>query len=200
MLASSKQSSEQSCPLVVVATSARVIYGNERALRDAMTALQTTGHKVDLLYRHELWNDHIRSFFSTSCNRTIPSPMCEFPLRGYYLKFFLEIIPRYVRSNYDLFKVISAGRRNKASVIFVAGDSDALITFNLLLIALRIPVVFRCGATPARHNLLRRILLHVVKMTVTRYVVDSNYMSSVLADLGIARETVEVLRPMPPLR
>lgn len=191
---------EKACPLIVAATSARVIYGNERAMRDALTAFQTTGHTVELICRHEKWNDHIRSFFATSCDRTIPSPMCEFPLRGYYLKCFLEIIPRYVSSNYNLFKLISAGRRGKKLVVFIAGDSDALITFNLLLIILGVPVIFRCGAAPATHNFLRRLLLYVMKSTATRYVVDSNYMRDVLAGLGIARETVEVLRPMPPLR
>ncbi|MFT3722191.1 MAG: hypothetical protein QM773_01290 [Hyphomonadaceae bacterium] len=116
------------------------------------------------------------------------------------MKFVLELIPRYARANFDLFRLISRARRDKKPVVFLVGDSDALITYNFLLVALGVPVVFRCGAAPPTHNLLRRLLIGIMKMTTTQYVVDSDYMQNVLTGHDIAADRIEVLRPMPPLR
>ncbi len=196
----SNQEAEAPATLIVAATSARVIFGNERAFRDALFALQHAGHKVSLICRHESWNSAVRSFFSSSCHAVLPSPLCEFPLRGYYLKCIMEFVPRYFASNYVLWRALSAGRQGRSKVVFLCGDLDTLISFNLLLVALGVPIVFRCGAAPPSHNALRRMVLKAVKTLVSRYVVDSSFMRNILFNLGIPYKKIEVVRPMPPIR
>ncbi|MBX9745644.1 MAG: NAD(P)-binding domain-containing protein [Hyphomonadaceae bacterium] len=190
---------EQNATVIAVSTS-RVVFGNERALRDALLSLARAGAEIDLICRKEPWNERAKDYLRPAVKRIYELPLCEFPLRGWYLKAAIDFLPRYLASNIALWRIVQAHRRAGSAITLLFGDADAAITFNVTLRLLRVPVIFRCGVLPATHNVLRRSLFFALRTVVQHYVVDSSFMAQRLTAIGVKLDRIVMIRPMPPSR
>ncbi len=185
--------------LYAVCTS-RVIFGNERAFRDAINAISEFSETVTIFIRHEEWNSGPSNFFSKENFLSIKLPIVDYPLKGYLFKIILEAPFRYVFSNWRLYREIKKSKKNRNKMIIIIPDINIFLTWNFIFSFYRIPIVYRCGSLPARHNILQRAIFNISKKYINHYVVDSNYVHGCFLSMGIPTEKITIIRPVPPVR
>jgi hypothetical protein len=184
---------------VIAVCTSRVVFGNERAFRDAVIAVGKMAKECTIIIRHEDWNSKINNFFLETGYSIKKIPIVDYPVRGWLFKIAKETPIRYIKSNIILYKLIKNKNNNKKIIILIS-DLSIFLTWNISLILLRLPVLYRCGSIPANHNILQKIIFYFSRYVITKYIVDSDFMRSELVRRGIATEKITVIRPMPPQR
>jgi hypothetical protein len=186
---------------IIAICGSRVIFGNERAFRDALVALQSKGHEIVVGVPHEAWNVAGRDFFEEGGLRTERVALGQTPLKGWYINFIREAIPRYISTNrFIRFHLGLAQKQEQRSVILLADISNVL-NINLIGWATGTKVILRCGAAPPTHNAFWcKIILPLARTFIDRIVVDSRYIAKTLTEAGFDDRKITIIRPMPPLR
>lgn len=193
-------SDDEDRPYVLAVCTSRVIFGNERAFRDALDAIGPSVEECCIFVRNEDWNSNITDFFSKSCKSIIKIPVVEYPLRGYIKKIIIESPFRYLKSNYIFLAKYYNLKHKSKRIIIIISDTSIFLTLNISLLLLKSDIIYRCGSRPHVHNFLQKILSYFMRAFVSYYVVDSNFMKDHLINMGIKSSNISVIRPIPPKR
>lgn len=186
---------------VLAICTSRVIFGNERAFRDAIIAIRQTGIEVALVIRDEAWTDNMQAFFVSSGAEILRWPAVDLPLKGWVWTFIRQFPSRFLRANYQLFRYAGQCRKRKEKLSILISDAALIFGFGILLNLLGIRVIYRCGALLPEHSFVwRRVLNPLIKKTVSIYVVDSEFMKRALIGRGIKEKRINVIRPVVPVR
>jgi hypothetical protein len=184
---------------VIAVCTSRVVFGNERAFRDAVIAVGKMAKECSIIVRHEDWNSKVNNFFLETGYSVKKIPVVEYPMRGWILKILKESPIRYIKSNIILYNLIKNKNIN-TQVIILISDLSIFLTWNFSLILLKLPVLYRCGYIPPNHNILQNTIFYFSRLVIAQYIVDSEFMRSELVKRGVAAEKITVIRPMPPQR
>ena len=187
--------------MVLAICFSRVIFGNERAFKDAIRAIKGAGIDVELVLRDEVWTNNMVDFFGDTGVQIHRWRCVELPLKGWIKQFIIEFVPRMVISNLTLYNFIRKTRRRNVLPTILLSDASIMLGYGLLFQLCKVRVIYRCGSDlPAHNPLWRWVIIPLLKKSVSQYVVDSNFMRLKLSSHGVPIERVHVVRPTVPYR
>ncbi|MFY7762014.1 hypothetical protein [Aquidulcibacter sp.] len=187
--------------MVLAICFSRVIFGNERAFKDAIRAIKSSGIDIELVLRDEPWTDNMVDFFGDTGVQIHRWRSVDLPLKGWIKDFVIEFLPRALTSNYTLYNFVRKTQRRNVPLTILISDASILLGYGLLFRLCNVRVIYRCGSSLPNHNpLWRWIIVPLLKKSVSKYVVDSNFMRQKLSSDGVPIERIIVVRPTVPYR
>jgi glycosyltransferase involved in cell wall biosynthesis len=185
-------------PRIVALFGARVFFGQERANVEALAALRDQGCKVLCAVRNEEWPGliDIRKELSARGLRWERFQYIDIPRKGWFLRTVLRNPYAFVRAN---IKMVRTAHAFRASHIH-AFNQFYLLNFLPAITVIRIPIVYRCGDEPVRHNAAWRLLWRYISRRVEYFVADSNFIRETLLHSGVEPKKTSVIYSPAPKR
>lgn len=177
---------------------ARVLFGQERANIDALIQLQSKGCEVLCVIRPEDWPElvELRSHLDARGLRWTTARYMDYPRPGWVRRVLMSIPGAYLQGNAELRKIIREFRPTH----FHAFNPFYVACFYSTLKASRIPMVYRSGDSPTRHNAFYRSIWSFIKERAAHFVADSQFIKRELIATGVGEDKVTVLYAPPPAR
>jgi glycosyltransferase involved in cell wall biosynthesis len=185
-------------PRILALFGARVIFGQERANIAALAALRGQGCEVLCVVRPETWPDllELRAMLESEGLSWTTAPYIDYPLRGWLLRVAMRNPGAYLSGNAALKRI---ARDFRATHVH-AFNPLYVASFYGALRALKIPMVYRAGDKPVRHNAFYRWIWRFVAGRAAVFVADSHYVQGELTAAGVDPAKIIVLHPPPPRR
>lgn len=174
----------------------RVMMGQERANLEALAALRERGCEVLCLVRHEEWNSHVQAALEA---RDLPCRRVQYIdgwLRGWRLHILLRNPFALLIGNWQYLGAVSDFRPTHIH----AFNPLYVLSFLPGLTLSRMPMIYRCGDSPVRHNWLWRLVWRFIVWRASFFVADSRFIMSLLKQAGVPAEKIAVFHSAIPKR
>jgi glycosyltransferase involved in cell wall biosynthesis len=185
-------------PRILALFGARVIFGQERANIAALAALRSEGCDVLCVIRPETWPEllELRAMLEVEGLAWTTAPYIDYPLRGWLLRVATHNPGAYISGNAALKRIAS----NFGATHIHAFNPLYVASFYSALRALRLPIVYRAGDKPVRHNPFYRWIWRFIVDRTAHFVADSQFIRRELEKSGVPPERITVLYAPPPRR
>jgi glycosyltransferase involved in cell wall biosynthesis len=185
-------------PRILALFGARVIFGQERANIAALAALQSQGCEVLCVIRPEAWPEllELRAMLEAEGLAWATAPYIDYPLRGWLFRVAIHNPGAYLSGNAALKRIA----REFGATHIHAFNPLYVASFYGALRALKIPMVYRAGDKPTRHNPFYRWIWRFIVGRAACFVADSHFIRRELEASGVPAERITVLYAPPPRR
>jgi glycosyltransferase involved in cell wall biosynthesis len=185
-------------PRILALFGARVIFGQERANITALAALRSQGCDVLCVVRPETWPEllELRARLEAEGLAWTTAPYIDYPLRGWLLRVVTHNPGAYLSGNAALRRIA----REFGATHIHAFNPLHVAAFYGALRALNIPLVYRAGDKPIRHNPFYRWIWRFIVGRTAHFVADSQFIRRELETSGAPPERISVLYAPPPRR
>ena len=179
----------------------RSFFGAERANIDLLSRMQQRGAEILCLVRHEDWPENILIREALS-QHNLAWECATFPdypsIRywRYWPRVAIETPRRYLGINRQVEQAI---RQRDFTHLHLFNPFQAA-SLRRAMDQTGIPVVYRCGEAPTRHNVFFRATWKWLAERVSMFVTESNFLQRALLDVSIEAEKVRVVRTPAPSR
>lgn len=172
-----------------------VLYGAERANIEALSALKERGCQILCLVRNEKWSTPVPSALESRGLACRKIPYIEQPLPGRLLFVLFRNPIAFLIANWKFIWII---RQFKPTHIHAYGQLFVL-NFQLALMLVPIPMIFRAGDEPALHNWLWRANWRFIIRRTARFVANAEFVACSLRANGVPAEKISVIYNRPPV-
>ncbi len=185
-------------PRILALFGARVLFGQERANIEALAALRDEGCEVLCVIRPEDWPELLALSAALGARGLawITAPYVDYPVRGWLLHVARHNPSAYLKGNAALKRIA----QDFAATHIHAFNSLHVAAFFGALRTVRIPLVYRAGDEPTRHNLFYRAVWRFILARASHFVADSQFIAAALTASGADAARVTVLYAPPPRR
>jgi glycosyltransferase involved in cell wall biosynthesis len=168
-----------------------VIFGQERANIETLSALQSLGCKVLCLVRPEDWPELqlLRSHLDRRGLRWEHVSYIDYPQRGWIVRTLLTNPFILIKGNIQFANIVA---RFKPTHIHLFNPFYFIAMAGGLALV-RVPVIYRCGDKPILHSIFYRSIWALVKRRVALFVADSRFIERKLSESGVAGDRIEVI-------
>ena len=179
----------------------RSFFGAERANVDLLRRMQQKGAVVKCLVRHEDWPENMvmRQALSDCSLAWQKATFPDYPTIRYWPywpKVAVETPLRYIALNRLALRMIRDERITHVHLHnpFQAASLHAAIERS------GVALIYRCGESPAVHNVFYRHVWSWLTRRAERFVTESDFVRAQMLDLGVADSKTRLIRTPPPAR
>ena len=183
-------------PRILALFGSAILFGQERGNMEALCALRDLGGKVLCLIRDEQWNTVVPPGLDAVKLDWRKVPYIEQKLPGRMRWFLFRNPIAFLKANWTFLRIAFQFKPTHVHAF------NLLYTLNfwLALSVTRIPLVFRAGDTPVRHNWFWRWLWRQTVRRATTFVANSQFLAKELVNSGVPSEKISVIYGVPPRR
>jgi glycosyltransferase involved in cell wall biosynthesis len=172
------------------------LYGAERANIEALSALKERGCQILCLVRNEKWSTLVPAALESRGLACRKIPYIEQPLPGRLLFVLFRNPIAFLIANWKFLWII---RQFKPTHIHAYGQFFVL-NFQLALMLVRVPMIFRAGDEPILHSWLWRTNWRFVIRRTARFVANAAFVARSLQATGVPAEKITIIYNKPPAR
>jgi glycosyltransferase involved in cell wall biosynthesis len=183
-------------PRIAALFGAAIVLGQERGNMEALCALRDQGCEVLCLVRDEAWNTVVPAELDAVGLKWRKTAYMEQRMPGRMRWFLFRNPVAFVRANWDFLRVV---REFKPTHVH-AFNSVFILNFLPALMFSGLPMIYRAGDIPLRHNWFWRLVWRRVLRQTVQFVANSHYIAAQLIAAGVPADVIQVIYSHPARR